>query len=205
MGDLDGIGEHIRTYLTNEVGLENFTRLYSANNRYSTMTSNIAESINRAIKEVRELLVATSNMFVFTVHDEETEYIVNMENKTCNCQRFQCDDMPCSYAMAVIIHKNLNCYKYVSYYYKTDAYIATYEDSILPLGDHRSWELPQEILEHYILPPVLKCCPSRPKKTRYKGFNEPTVYRTCNRCELKGHTRRTCRNKPLLKPTKGRK
>ena len=58
MLDLDGIDKRIRSYLTNEVGIEKFMRFYGANNRYSTMTSNIAESINSAIKEVRELPVA---------------------------------------------------------------------------------------------------------------------------------------------------
>ncbi|XP_062116829.1 uncharacterized protein LOC133830775 [Humulus lupulus] len=59
MADLDNIDEKIRPYLFNEVGVEKWTRLYSNNKRYSTMTSNIAKSVNAAIKEIRELSIAT--------------------------------------------------------------------------------------------------------------------------------------------------
>ncbi|XP_062114610.1 uncharacterized protein LOC133825718 [Humulus lupulus] len=59
MNDLDGIDGHIRAYLHDEVGYKNWTRLFSSNTRYSTMTSNIAESIDADIEEVQELTVAT--------------------------------------------------------------------------------------------------------------------------------------------------
>jgi hypothetical protein len=59
MRDLDNIDSRIRPYLTNEVGLEKWTRLYSPNKRYSTLTSNIAESVNSALKEIRELPIGT--------------------------------------------------------------------------------------------------------------------------------------------------
>ncbi|XP_062088805.1 uncharacterized protein LOC133795368 [Humulus lupulus] len=255
MLDLDGIDDRIRNYLTNEVGLEKCTRLYSNNNRYSTMTSNIAESINLAIKEVRELPVTplvealrslvqewylknkniaaftftrlpttpdlmirkrrddcaqykveSSNQFVFTVYDEETPYIVNMEKKTCTCKRFEYDERPCSHAMAVIIKKNLNCYDYVSYYYTKEAYMATYEDSVMPLGDQHSWEIPVELTQHEVLPPLTKRPARRPKQTRYRAFSEYKVQNLCGRCGGKGHNRRTCKNEPVIKTSnKGNK
>ncbi|XP_060965312.1 uncharacterized protein LOC133034276 [Cannabis sativa] len=59
MRDLDNIDSRIRPYLTNKVGLEKWTRLYSSNKRYSTLTSNIAESVNSALKEIRELPIGT--------------------------------------------------------------------------------------------------------------------------------------------------
>ncbi|XP_060965991.1 uncharacterized protein LOC133034690 [Cannabis sativa] len=59
MRDLDNIHSGIRDYAVNEVGNSKWTRLYSQNRRYKTMTSNIAESVNAALKEVRELPIAT--------------------------------------------------------------------------------------------------------------------------------------------------
>ncbi|XP_055962166.1 uncharacterized protein LOC130015647 [Mercurialis annua] len=58
MAELDSINVAIRPYLVG-VGLEKWARAYSTENRYWTMTSNIAESFNAAIKSARELPVAT--------------------------------------------------------------------------------------------------------------------------------------------------
>jgi hypothetical protein len=55
MEQLDLIDIRIRNYMVEEVLLEKCTRLYGNVSRYSTMTSNTAESINNAIKGIREL------------------------------------------------------------------------------------------------------------------------------------------------------
>ena len=58
MRELDSIDQRIRPYLE-EIGYKKWTRIHSTNNRYSNMTSNIAESLNAAIVAVRELPVCT--------------------------------------------------------------------------------------------------------------------------------------------------
>ncbi|KAL6520584.1 hypothetical protein OROMI_032144 [Orobanche minor] len=50
MADLDAIDVRIRPFLENEVMLNKCIRLHGETSRYSTMTSNIAESLNNAIK-----------------------------------------------------------------------------------------------------------------------------------------------------------
>lgn len=59
MAELDAIDPRIRTYLEEEVRLDKCTRLHGTVSRYSTMTSNTAESINNAIKFIRDLPVAS--------------------------------------------------------------------------------------------------------------------------------------------------
>ncbi|XP_062110959.1 uncharacterized protein LOC133822593 [Humulus lupulus] len=58
MCDLDRVDGRIRSYLANEVGFEKWTRVFSPNKRFSTLTSNIAESINSALNAARELPVS---------------------------------------------------------------------------------------------------------------------------------------------------
>ncbi|XP_050222389.1 uncharacterized protein LOC126672482 [Mercurialis annua] len=58
MKELDAINAGIRPYLT-DIGFEKWARAYCKANRYSTMTSNIAESLNAAIKATRELPITT--------------------------------------------------------------------------------------------------------------------------------------------------
>ncbi|XP_060965385.1 uncharacterized protein LOC133034338 [Cannabis sativa] len=59
MQDLDNIDVRIRDYLVNKIGVEKWTRLYGMNRRYKIMTSNMAESVNAALKAVRDLPILT--------------------------------------------------------------------------------------------------------------------------------------------------
>ncbi|XP_060974578.1 uncharacterized protein LOC115696634 [Cannabis sativa] len=253
MRDLDNIDSRIRPYLTNEVGLEKWTRLCSPNKRYSTLTSNIAESVNSALKEIRELpigtlleclrclvqkwswenknralstfttlakvpenilkdklerskklKVQTSNLVIYTVKELQNSYIVDIQNRTCMCQRFQYDEMPCSHAMAVISKRHMKCYEYCSYYYTKEAFLATYEGSVLPIGDPKTWDLLDNIKQLQVLPPIYKRPAGRPKKQRYKTALDKATQNKCARCLQKGHNRRTCKN-DAVEPKRKRK
>ncbi|KAM6578088.1 hypothetical protein CsatB_029925 [Cannabis sativa] len=254
MQDLDNIDLRIRDFLANEVGYDKWTRLCSMNKRYKTMTSNIAESVNAALKSVRELPVATlleclhslvqrwywenknralktettlknipekalkkqremglkykvetANLLVYKVHDYTNSYIVNLENKTCTCQKFDYDEMPCSHAMTVLAKRNFSCYKYCSYYYTKEVFMSTYEDSILPLGEATSWNIPEDVKNITVHPPKYKRPAGRPKKDRYKGAMDTKTKVKCGKCNQKGHNRRSCKNEAILNPLKRRK
>ncbi|XP_062107863.1 uncharacterized protein LOC133818811 [Humulus lupulus] len=58
MGELDRIDNRLQPYLQN-IGYDRWARVHSPHNRYSNMTSNIAESLNSAIVAVRELPICT--------------------------------------------------------------------------------------------------------------------------------------------------
>uniref|UniRef100_A0A803PIB8 MULE transposase domain-containing protein n=1 Tax=Cannabis sativa TaxID=3483 RepID=A0A803PIB8_CANSA len=165
MSDLDKIDDRIRPYLQNEVGYEKWIRVFSPNKRYSTMTSNIAESINSALMAARELpvgtlvealrcLVETSNLVIYTVLDGK---------------------------------RSLNCYDFCSYYYTKVAFVATYKDFVLPLGDHATWNVPNEIKIMEILPPATRRQPGRPREQRYRSRLEKKVANRRSRCQGKGH------------------
>ncbi|XP_060966965.1 uncharacterized protein LOC115720511 [Cannabis sativa] len=246
MKEIDTIDNRIRPYLTNEVGLNKWTRVYSTNKRYSTMTSIISESVNSALKEVRELpigtlleclrclvqrwswtnknralatlttlakgpemelkdkldrskklQVETSNHAIYTVNELKSSYIVDIQKKTCTCQRFQYDEMPCSHAMAVISKRHFKCYNFCSYFYTKQAFLATYEETVFPIGDRDSWELPDHIRQIEVLPPKHKRPAGRPRKQRYKTAMEKATQNQCTQCLKRGHNRRTCKNEPL--------
>ncbi|XP_060968368.1 uncharacterized protein LOC133035941 [Cannabis sativa] len=58
MRELDNLDKRIRPYLE-KIGHEKWSRYHSENNRYSTMTSNIAEALNSANLAARETPVTT--------------------------------------------------------------------------------------------------------------------------------------------------
>ncbi|KAM6567513.1 hypothetical protein CsatA_026641 [Cannabis sativa] len=250
MNDLDGIDDRIRAYLRDEVGYENWTRVFINNTRYSTMTSNIVEFIDASIEEVQELTIATlleclrclvQNWYsenknkslsththlakkaedvlcykrekslkmkvetlselTFIVKDKDgnRSYTVDLEKRTCSCKCFQYDEMPCSHAMCAISNKSLNCYDFCSYYYTKEAYVATYEESISPLGDPHVWDIPEQIQRTVVLPPQTKRPIGRPPKKRYKGCHGKTTKNKCLRCHERGHNVRTCKNEQIEK------
>ncbi|KAM6599512.1 hypothetical protein CsatA_019121 [Cannabis sativa] len=149
--------------------------------------------------------VETANLLVYKVHDYTISYIVNLENKTCTCQKFDYDEMPCSHAMAVLAKRNFSCYKYCSYYYTKEAFMSTYEDSILPLGEATSWNIPEDVKNITVHPPKYKRPAGRPKKDRYKGAMDTKTKVKCGKCNQKGHNRRSCKNEAILNPLKRRK
>ncbi|XP_060970004.1 uncharacterized protein LOC115713798 [Cannabis sativa] len=244
MRDLDSIDERIKPYLFDEVSIGKWTRIYNSNKRYAIMTNNIAESVNAAIKEIRELPVVklieclnslvqkwywnnknralgiftnlakiseetllqqrkmslkykveTSNLIIYLVHDVKKSYVVDMEKKICTCKRFQFDEMPYSHAMAVITKRHGSCYDYCSYYYTQQSFLSTYEETILPLGDPTSWDIPDEIKERIVLPPKHKRPVGRPKKDRYKNIIELQLQIKCGNCNQKDTTNDLARMK----------
>ena len=58
MSEIRKIDERVYQYLQ-DIGFEKWTKVHSANNRFRMMTSNIAESLNSAIKNARELPITT--------------------------------------------------------------------------------------------------------------------------------------------------
>ena len=58
MSEIWKIDERVHQYLQ-DIGLDKWTKVHSMNNRFRMMTSNIAESLNSAIKNARELPITT--------------------------------------------------------------------------------------------------------------------------------------------------
>ncbi|XP_060960706.1 uncharacterized protein LOC115723905 [Cannabis sativa] len=58
MAEIDGLDKRIRSYLK-KVSYEKWSRIHNKNKRYSTMTSNIVESLNSANLAARELSITT--------------------------------------------------------------------------------------------------------------------------------------------------
>lgn len=58
MRELDKVDNRLRNFLV-EVGYDKWARVHSPNNRYSNLTSNIAESLNSVIIAIRELPICT--------------------------------------------------------------------------------------------------------------------------------------------------
>ncbi|XP_022876789.1 uncharacterized protein LOC111394994 [Olea europaea var. sylvestris] len=146
MQQLDAMNDKIRDYL-DEVGPKKWSQIHMPANRHSTMTSNIVESVNAVTK------VSPSNQTMFSVSDERSTFVVDIEQRTCICRMLQVDLMPCPHALAVIVLTKRDVYSYCSYYYTNDAYVNAYESSVYPVGNPDEWRVPDEVEFQIVLAP----------------------------------------------------
>ena len=96
------------------------------------------------------------------------EYVVDMERRRCN-NHFQINEFPCSYTLAIVHEKYMFAYDFCSYYYTKEAMLSTYQGIIYPIPKHGIWELPTEVEQRIVHPPIGRKKSGRPKKTRIKS------------------------------------
>ncbi|XP_060959254.1 uncharacterized protein LOC133030506 [Cannabis sativa] len=240
MAELDGLDKRIRPYLK-KIGYEKWSRIHSQNKRYSTMTSNISESLNAANLAARELPITTlleclralvqqwthtnrtkahntftklsptgedillknytyslnlevtaTTDYLFEVTRMKESWEVDLEKRTCTCNMFQIDEMPCGHAVAVMREMNMDPYTYCSDYYTKKNWLATYSGTVYPIGHQSEWEVPKEVKNIIVLPPHERVKSERPKTLRRKAGWEKDQHNKCSKCGELGHNKRTC-------------
>ncbi|XP_070040501.1 uncharacterized protein [Nicotiana tomentosiformis] len=125
--------------------------------------------------------VRPSTDYVYVVIDaEQRRNIVCLQKREC----------------LLLDYTHIEAPKYCSAYYTNQYFKKTYGVLVNPLPDETTWDLPTEVLDNVVLPPIVKGKSGRPTKSRRKGLYEYlyTETVTCGLCGKQGHNRRTCRN-----------
>ncbi|XP_016510784.1 uncharacterized protein LOC107828052 [Nicotiana tabacum] len=169
--EVERIDKRVKDYLIN-VGYERWSRAHSTINRTLTITSNIAESINAALKAARELPVTPSTSYLYAVLDKGKQRMVFLKDRTCSCRRFQLDELPCAHAWTVLKYKYIDHIDYYSVYYTRKYLLKTYEILIYPVPDESTWKIPVEVLDEKVLPSDMTKSIGRPRKGRCKPISE---------------------------------
>ncbi|RAL50867.1 hypothetical protein DM860_005223 [Cuscuta australis] len=182
---LDEDDPRIRVYL-DKIGVAKWSRCKSPTSRYSSMTSNLAESMNNVNKNARDYSVAKLVEFLrgrmqrwFHERAEiasstRTPLPKKRENELIQLQRD-----------AFRMKASLVC---------------TYAGIVHPIGDVSGWVIPQEISSRKCDPPSCnKRPPGRPKEKRYPSVGEfrygkRRVKQRCSRCKSHGHNMKSCTN-----------
>nr|XP_009776708.1 PREDICTED: uncharacterized protein LOC104226408 [Nicotiana sylvestris] len=171
MTEVEKIDKRVKDYLMN-IGYERWSRAHSTVNRTLTMTSNIAESNNAALKASRKLLVTLSTSYLYSVLDKGKQRMVFLKDRTCSCRRFQLDELPCAHAWAVLKNKYIDHIEYCSAYYARKYLRKAYEISIYPVPDESTWKILAEVLDKKVLPPNVTKTLGRPRKDRCKPISK---------------------------------
>ncbi|XP_022874020.1 uncharacterized protein LOC111392853 [Olea europaea var. sylvestris] len=204
---LDTMNEKIIGYLA-DVGLKKWSRIHMPANRYSTMTSNIVESVNAVTKAAKnyrivsllESLRQTVQSWFCKHRDDAHGTFMKLSSKyekemrkisvelrylppTSECfVILQVNLIPCPHALAVIANTRRDPYAYCSYYYTRDAYVNAYQYSIYPVGNQNERTVPEKVQAKIVLAPNQKRSSGRPTEKRKRSSREgkPTV--KCGRC-----------------------
>ncbi|XP_048608087.1 uncharacterized protein LOC125584152 [Brassica napus] len=206
-----------RAYFTGTACCEdvhnNFSEIY--NNTINTAREmplvEMLETIRRLAMNCRAVAGANGQ---FDVRENNVGHSVHMTRRTCTCRKWDMTGIPCRHALRVIMHMKWKSDDYVSDWYLTSKWRATYENSISPVTGMRFWRKTDETR---IQPPTRPESKGRKKKQkRIKGKNEsPKKKRkvqcgeespkklkasrerrtmTCGHCGITGHNAFKCPN-----------
>ncbi|KAH9670064.1 UDP-N-acetylglucosamine transporter ROCK1 [Citrus sinensis] len=124
------------------------------------------------------------------------EGLVDLQKRTCSCRVFQLDQLVCAHAITACLTHRVDFINLCSDFYTTESLSMTYAQSVEPVGDVADWEVPDEIQEMQVYPPVEAPPPGRRKELRIPSADEDVDRRTirCGRCHELGHNRKRCKN-----------
>ncbi|KAH9800467.1 SWIM-type domain-containing protein [Citrus sinensis] len=127
------------------------------------------------------------------------EGLVYLQKRTCFCRVFQLDQLVCAHAIAACLTHRVDFINLCSDFYTTESLAMAYAQSMEPVGDVADWEVPDEIQEMQVYPPVEAPPPGRRKELRIPSAGEDVDRRTirCGRCHELGHNRKRCKN-PIM-------
>ncbi|KAK2653143.1 hypothetical protein Ddye_012999 [Dipteronia dyeriana] len=134
---------------------------------------------------------------IFSVKRAGKQWTVDLARKTCTCNNFQMDLLPCSHALVAVRDRNMDFTSLCVDYYKRQTLIDAYSDPIMPVGYLSTWIVTSDITKRVILNPSSRRQTGRPRASRHISSSERTTTQNCRRCGQLGHNLRRCSNPAL--------
>ncbi|KAH6764262.1 hypothetical protein C2S51_015511 [Perilla frutescens var. frutescens] len=122
-------------------------------------------------------------------------YMVDLQNRTCDCREFELDLIPCSLAAAVICCTGAAIYDYMDRCYKAESLVGMYNSVIKGLPHPEQWIMPDAFGARVVLAPEIRRHAGRPSTSRARApFEASSSARRqfCTICHGQGHNRRVC-------------
>ncbi|KAG5531467.1 hypothetical protein RHGRI_026176 [Rhododendron griersonianum] len=145
-----------------------------------------------SFNESRTWVVSAAGDGVYEVHSFPN-VTVDIIRHICSCQKWQLTGFPCAHVVIVLSSSVKDMTEYVDPYYFTQTFRASYSTSIHPIPT--VWMPERPVDEDFLLPPLCKKPPGRPKNKRIPSRGENVTFIRCGRCGKMGkHNRQTCKN-----------
>ncbi|KAG7532917.1 MULE transposase domain [Arabidopsis thaliana x Arabidopsis arenosa] len=171
--EIEASDQNLHGYLQ-RAGVQMWARVHFPGERYNLMTTNIAESMNKALSKARSLPIVRlleSIRTMMTRWFAERRVDANSQQTTLsrgveNCYR------PVSPRQDLWVYKRLMLYA-CSPYYKRSYLVSAYAAPIMP--SDTAIPVPQIVVNQPCLPPIVVNQPGRPKKIRIKSSLEVAI------------------------------
>lgn len=146
---------------------------------------------------------------IFQVQVRDYQHIVDIENRSCDCRRWELTGIPCCHAISCLRHERIPPESMVANCYSVQAFIAAYGNNIWPCLDISKWE---KVDGPEVAPPIYEKKVGRPPKARKKQPQETQgkfgpklskhgVIMHCGWCKSTEHNVRKCEFKKMgIKP-----
>jgi hypothetical protein len=187
--------DHIRQMI-----IEMFVKRAKIGTKMSgTIIPTVINDLNAATKAIKEHEVLICGPAEAEVTVNRFRNAVNLEEKTCSCRAWQVNGKPCSHALAFIakVSREVKMDEFVHEYFSVDRYKKAYAPKFNPMTSKDQW--PHVDLGYKIKKPKLRRKPGRPRKSRFKSFDEVGISKkrkVCSECNELGHTAKTCQGGP---------
>ena len=118
---------------------------------------------------------------------------VNLDTRSCTCQQFDIDHIPCAHVIVAFRYYNISCYTLCSQYFTTKALLSSYSKCIYPTENEIDWIILDHIRNKVMLPPKTRRPTKRPRKVRIPSGEEGKRTSHYSLCGQYGHNRKTCK------------
>ncbi|CAI9269138.1 unnamed protein product [Lactuca saligna] len=168
----------------------------------------LTPTATKTLEKIKERAVQCRAVFCgngkYQVTSEGTnQYVVNMDQQTCSCNRWELTGIPCKHSIAAIWDMRLNnenvgipeTWVHPTYWLKT--WKEMYVFKVEPINGRLLWE--KSTCPTKLIPPKYRVPIGRPKKKRRRSATEDdgvsTKWKsvTCTKCGNVGHNGRTCK------------
>ncbi|XP_043693102.1 uncharacterized protein LOC122643554 [Telopea speciosissima] len=164
------------------------------------LTPRMRQKLDILQKDVRQCHPIYARADEYEVQDGLNSYVVNLKNKTCQCDVWVATRLPCKHVGSTTNYSRVGLVEYCDPYLTTERYLMANGEMIHPLSDVKT------LADTALLPPVLKRSIGRPSKNRKREANEPpkgnkkrrkNPTNICDHCKEYGYNRRTCKRGPV--------
>ncbi|KAK8655938.1 hypothetical protein V6N13_108501 [Hibiscus sabdariffa] len=90
------------------------------------------------------------------------QHVVNLENHSCNCRKWDLTGIPCIHAIFIILMKQERPENYVSHYYSKDIQIQIYSNMVKSVRGPKQWV--NHNTNELILPSIIRRLVGRSQK-----------------------------------------
>ncbi|KAL0732408.1 hypothetical protein Bca4012_008617 [Brassica carinata] len=151
-----------------------------------------------AMERSRGHRVYRANEAEFEVMASEGNVVVDIENRSCLCRRWEVYGLPCSHAVGALLSCGEDVYEYAESCFAVESYRRTYADAIEPVSDNVEWR--DKVLKRedgvggdgIRTPKVTGAARRRRRRIRPEDRDRVKRLVHCSRCQQTGHFRTTC-------------